>query len=276
VLEVHGVGPGQTIVMNGDDQLVIDTPAAFAGTIQAKAGDTFFLGGVVATTATLQGQTLLLQNAGQTVKALALSGSYAGDAFAVSAFGGTNTQVRIVGSAVGATGAASANPGAIATGQGSGSQSLITPDSLNITTTAPSSFIASGVDSGASGNGVDGGSGSKFLIGATPGNDQFAVDVRNLTSGIFSTIANFHSGDSATILGVSLADFNVNLFNDVGAPGFTGLTFAFDQPGHPMANVVLAGYSIADLTNGRLSQTLGITPDPQGGPGTPFLTIHGN
>jgi hypothetical protein len=55
VLEVHGVGPGQTFVMNGDDQLVIDTPASFAGTIQAKAGDEILLGGVGATSATLQG-----------------------------------------------------------------------------------------------------------------------------------------------------------------------------------------------------------------------------
>jgi hypothetical protein len=294
VLEVHGVGPGQTFIMNGKDQLVIDTPVSFAGTIQAKAGDQFLLGGITATSATLVGQTLLLQNAGQTVKSLNLSGDYTGDVFAVSAFGGTSTAVNIRNGAADligpnftvldtTTGASSGTAGTPYSGPVPGllhQYINITTDSLNITATAPNSFIVSGTGqdainvSSVNGNNViDGGGGSNFLTGGT-GNDQFYVDVRNLTTGIFSTIANFHSGDNATIFGVTLADFNVHLFDNAGAPGFTGLTFAFTQAGHPTANLDLAGYSIADLTNGRLSQTFGTTPDLPGLPGSPFLTIH--
>ena len=73
---------------------------------------------------------------------------------------------------------------------------------------------------------------------------------------------------------MSLADFTVNLFDNAGAPGFTGLAFAFSKPGLPTANAVIAGYSINDLTNGRLSQALGTTPDLPGLPGSAFLTIH--
>jgi hypothetical protein len=288
VLEVHGVGPGQTFVMNGDDQLVIDTPVSFAGTIEAKAGDEILLGGLSATSATLQGQTLLLQNDGQTVGSLNLAGSYAGDYFNVAPFGAGSTELKISGPNFGVldttTGAASVTPGTIYTGPVAGLQyqyTNLTTDSLNITATTPNVFISTGSGedalnvSGVNGNNVlNGGGGSNFLTGGT-GNDTFYVDVRNLTTPIFSTIANFHSGDNATIFGVTLADFNVHLYDNAGAPGFTGLAFAFTEAGHPTANLVIAGYSIADLTNGRLSQAFGTTPDLPGNPGSPYLTIHG-
>jgi hypothetical protein len=289
VMEVHGVGPGQTFVMNGDDTLVLDTPVSFAGTIEAKAGDEILLGGLTATSATLQGQTLLLQNNGTTVESLNLAGSYTGDFFNVTSFGTGSTELKISGpnfTVLDTTkGTTSVTPGTIYTGPVAGIQyqyTNITTDSLNITATTPNVFISSGAGqdalnvSAVNGNNfLDGGGGSNFLTGGT-GNDTFYVDVRNLTTTIFSTIANFHSGDNATIFGVTLADFSVNLFNNVGAPGFTGLAFAFSEPGHPTANLVLAGYSIADLTNGRLSQTLGTTQSLPGDPGSPYLTIHAN
>lgn len=289
VVEVHGVGPGQTFVMNGDDQLVLDTPVSFAGTIQAKAGDEILLGGVAATSATLQGQTLLLQNNGQTVASLNLAGSYTGDFFNVAPFGASSTELKISGPNFSVqdatTGTTTSSPGTIYTGPVAGLQyqyTSVTPDSLNITATTPNVFIASGAGqdglnvSGVNGNNIlDGGGGSNFLTGGT-GNDTFYVDIRNQTTPVFSTIANFHSGDNATVWGVTLADFTVNLFDNVGAPGFTGLDFAFSQPGQPTANLVLAGYSIADLTNGRLSQSLGTTQDLPGLPGSPYLTIHAN
>ena len=287
-MEVHGVGPGQTFIMNGDDTLVIDTPTSFAGAIQAKPGDEILLGGIKATSATLQGQTLLLQNNGQTVKSLNLAGSYAGDYFNVAPFGGTSTELKISGPNFSVldttTGASSVSPGTIYTGPVAGlnyEYTNLTTDSLNITATTPNVFINTGAGtdglnvSGVNGNNIlNGGGGSNFLTGGK-GDDTFYVDVRNPTSTIFSTIAGFHSGDNATIFGVTPADFNVSLYDNVGAPGFTGLTFAFAKAGQPTANLVLAGYSIADLSNGRLSQTLGTTANLPGIPGSPYLTIHG-
>ncbi len=87
-LEVGAVGAGQTIDMLGTDTLVLDTPAAFLGTISATIGDTIDLTGIVANGATLSGSDLLITNAGSTVATLHMTGSYAGDAFNVGTLGG--------------------------------------------------------------------------------------------------------------------------------------------------------------------------------------------
>jgi hypothetical protein len=78
-LEVNGVSAGQTIVMNGDDILRLDTPSSFAGTIVAKAGDQIILGGVTATSAMVSGSTLVVFDGTQTVASLALSGDYSAE-----------------------------------------------------------------------------------------------------------------------------------------------------------------------------------------------------
>ena len=255
VVEVHGVGPGQTFVMNGDDSLVLDTPASFAGTIVAKAGDAFFLGGLKATTATLVGQTLVLQNGATNVGSLNLSGSYAGDTFAVTPFGTTSTEVKVTRAAATTAATISApSAGSIYTI----AAPHITPDALNISASGPDAFIT-----------ASGGAGSGFVIGSV-NSETFQMDVRSATTPTLSTVANFHSGDDLTLWGVSLSDFSVNLSQNVGAPGATGLGLTFTEAGHPSVGVVLSGYGITDLLNGRLSQTLGTA----GGSGTPFLTIH--
>ena len=285
--QVNGVGPGQTFIMNGDDTLVLNTPVSFAGTIQAKAGDEILLGGVTATSATLQGQTLLVQNNGTTVDSLNLGGTYTGDSFLVAPFGTGSTELKVSGqnftTTDTTTGATVTTPGSIYTGPVAGLQyqyTNLTADSLNITATSPNVFITTGAGndainvSGVNGNNVlNGGGGSNFLTGGS-GDDTFQVDVTNPTSTIFSTVVNFHSGDNATIFGVTLADFTVNLTNNGGAAGYTGLEYTFSQPGKPTANVVLAGYSAADLSNGRLSQAFGTTTATAGIPATPYLTIH--
>ena len=181
VLEVHGVTAGQTIAMNGDDVLVVDVPGAFAGTIQAKSGDLIDLGGgFTATSATLSGNVLLLQNGAQTVGGLALSGNYTGDSFELSAIPG-GTAINIEGPNFTVvdttTGVSSVNPGTPYSGPVAGLQHQyinVTTDSLNITATAPNSFIhtgagTDGIDvSAVNGTNVlDGGGGSNFLTGGT-------------------------------------------------------------------------------------------------------------
>ncbi len=158
----------------------------------------------------------------------------------------------------------------------------ITADSLNITSSVPNAFIhggpgMDGIDvSKANGNNIlDGSSGSNFLIGGT-GNDGFYMDDRAPDSPIFSTIVNFHSGDNATVWGVNATDFKLTTLDNQGAAGFLGLDYIFTAPGHIDTSFVLAGYTSADLTNGRLTASYGTTADLPGLPGSRYLTIHAN
>ncbi len=158
----------------------------------------------------------------------------------------------------------------------------ISPDNLNITASVPNSFLRSGSGMDAlnvslvNGNNVlDGSTGSNFLTGGT-GDDTFFMDDRNPTAPVFSTVVNFHAGDNVTVWGVNPTDFTMVQLNNQGAAGFTGLDLIFTAPGHIDVSFVLATYSTADLTNGRLTSTYGTTPDLPGLPGSQFLTIHGN
>ena len=139
----------------------------------------------------------------------------------------------------------------------------ITTANLNITSSVPNAFLrsGSGMDglnvSLANGNNVlDGGTGSNFLTGGT-GHDTFYLDGRNPASPIWSTIVNFHAGDDATVWGVNATDFQVTKLDNVGAPGYTGLDLIFTKEGQAPVSFTIAGYSSADLTNGRLTQTWG-------------------
>ena len=88
----------------------------------------------------------------------------------------------------------------------------------------------------------------------------------------------FHAGDNVSVFGVNATDFAVAIQDNQGAAGAKGLTYTFTAPGRPNASVVIAGYSKADLVNGRLTAVYGSNPDLPGQPGTgnTFLNIHGN
>jgi hypothetical protein len=152
----------------------------------------------------------------------------------------------------------------------------ITTDSLNIGVTTPNWFIHSGsgtdaiaVSSGT--NVLDGGTGSNFLTGGS-GTDTFFVDDRGPAADIWSTVVGFHAGDSATIWGVTPQDFNLAFADGQGAAGFTGLTVHATASGQPTASLTLAGFSQADMSDGRLSVTFGTDPAS----GSAFMFIHAN
>jgi V8-like Glu-specific endopeptidase len=137
----------------------------------------------------------------------------------------------------------------------------VTTDSLNITPSTPNWFIHTGsgndaiaVSSGR--NVLDGGTGSNFLTGGS-GTDTFFIDDRNPASSIWSTVANFHAGDAVTIWGVSPSAFAFNWVDGQGASGYLGLSLHVTDPNTPTASLTLTGYSMADLTNGRLSVSYG-------------------
>jgi hypothetical protein len=152
----------------------------------------------------------------------------------------------------------------------------ITNDSLDITCVTPNWFIHSGsgddaitVSSGS--NVLDGGTGSNFLTGGS-GTDTFFVDDRVATADIWSTVTGFHAGDAATIWGVTPQEFGLAWVDGQGVASFTGLTLHATAPGRPTASLTLAGYSQADLGNGRLSVTFGADPAS----GSSYMSVHAN
>jgi hypothetical protein len=89
---------------------------------------------------------------------------------------------------------------------------------------------------------------------------------------IFGTVGGFHTGDAATIWGITLQDFGRNWVDGQGAAGFTGLTLHATASGKPTASLTLAGFTQADMTNGRLSVSFGTDTTS----GSAFMFIHGN
>jgi Ca2+-binding RTX toxin-like protein len=152
-------------------------------------------------------------------------------------------------------------------------------DDVNLSTTQAGVFLHSGSGNDAlevhSGNNVlDGGTGSNFMTGGI-GSDTFYVDDRGAKSDIWSSIVGFHSGDNATIWGVTANDFHLNWLDNQGAVGAKGLTGGFTANGQPNANITLAGYSAADIGI-KLSVTFGKTNDTPGLPGSVYMNIHAN
>jgi Matrixin/RTX calcium-binding nonapeptide repeat (4 copies) len=135
----------------------------------------------------------------------------------------------------------------------------LTNHSICISAMTPNVFIHSGTADDAidvsqvNGNNVmDGGAGSNFLVGGS-GNDTFYVDARSQSSPIWTTAVNFHAGDVFTDWGIDRNDFKIQEFNDLGATGYTGLTLIATSPTGQVAAVTFAGYSTADLGNGKLA-----------------------
>ncbi len=307
-VEVGAVGAGQTITMIGNDTLVLDAPAAFAGTIAGfNASDKIVLNSATAVTSATYAAgangtgTLTLSGGGTKLGTLALTGNFAGSAFQVTAGAGANQYNLSVGAAPPqpdplpqplpaadnfliadtTTGTTSAAVGDVYTGPVAGLQHQyinLSPNNLAIAAIAPNSFIHSGsgtdaIDVSRAGgdNVLDGSTGSNFLVGGT-GNDTFFVDDRAAAADIWSTVVNFHTGDSVTLFGVTSSGFAFDYEDNQGAVGSTGLTLHVTAPGKPVASMTLAGYSKADLGNGRLGVSFGTESTN----GDSYMYIHGN
>jgi Ca2+-binding RTX toxin-like protein len=154
----------------------------------------------------------------------------------------------------------------------------ITSDNVDITANVPNVFIHSGsgtdaldVSKANGTNVLDGGTGSNFLVGGS-GNDTFFVDDRSPSADIWSTVSGFHSGDSATVWGITPQDFSLSWVDNQGAAGYTGLTLHAASPGKPTASLTLAGYTTADLGNGKLSVSFGT----DAGSGSNYMSIYGD
>ena len=101
-------------------------------------------------------------------------------------------------------------------------------------------------------NVLDGGGGSNFLVGATGadgGVDQFYVDERG-SAETWSTLVNFHKGDSATIFGFKGGFSTEQLLASDGVNGYQGVTIhsAINGLGTPInGSVTFTGVTMADF-----------------------------
>jgi Ca2+-binding RTX toxin-like protein len=154
----------------------------------------------------------------------------------------------------------------------------VTSDNLNVSASSDNWFVhtGSGTDAIAVHGGtnvLDGGTGSNFLTGGS-GTDTFFVDDRGPASDIWSTVNNFHSGDAATIWGVTPSDFALSWVDGQGATDYTGLTLHATAAGVPTASLTLAGFTSADLTDGKLTVSYGTTAASGGVPGSTYMYVH--
>lgn len=122
-------------------------------------------------------------------------------------------------------------------------------------------------------NVLDGGGGSNFLVGSTGadgGTDTFFVDCR-AGAETWSTLVNFHPGDSATIFGFH-DGISTRPYTAVdGAGGYQGVTIhsEIDGPGTGiLGSMTFAGVSQA-TAEARFAVSAGRLPD-----GTGYLLIH--
>jgi V8-like Glu-specific endopeptidase len=149
----------------------------------------------------------------------------------------------------------------------------LTTDNLNIAATSPGWFIhgGSGINSMSVSSGtnvLDAGTSSSFMTGGT-GPDVFYADSRGSAVNFWDTVNNFQAGDTATIWGVSQAGFTLAWANNQGAAGYLGLTLHASSAAGTSGAMTFAGYSRADLQNGRLQVSFGTETSS----GVPYLTV---
>lgn len=149
----------------------------------------------------------------------------------------------------------------------------ISAQNLNILAILGNLFIHTGsgndaIQAHSGTNVLDGGTGSNFLTAGT-GTDTFFVDARGTTADTWSTVVKFHSGDAATLWGVSAA-IPAQWFDEQGAAGATGLTLHAGTVGSPTASITLTGFSKADLAAGKVTSSFGTDPAS----GSAYLYLH--
>lgn len=144
----------------------------------------------------------------------------------------------------------------------------VTAQNLNVLANAPNLFIRTGsgddaIQAAGGTNVLDGAAGSNFFI-AGAGTDTFFVGARSAAGDTWSTVAKFHSGDVATLWGVS-ATTPAQWADSQGA-GATGLTLHTGAAGSPkgaaftagpMTSLTLAGFTTADLASGKVTASFG-------------------
>lgn len=128
------------------------------------------------------------------------------------------------------------------------------PDGVNMAGSVPGLFLKGGAGNdalAASGgrNVLDGNTGSNFLVGGTGAGSQdtFFVDGRSAEA-VWSTVVNFHGGDTATFWGYLPGTTKLTWADGQGAAGYTGATLHADMRGDGSAT---ASLTFAGLTSAQ-------------------------
>ena len=253
-LEVNSVTAGQTIVMNGDNTLQLDTPAAFAGTIVAKAGDTIVLQGVTATSAVLTNGSLIVSDGTTLVDTLTLSGTYTGDSISVS---GSTIQI--------AAGTVAPTITGTAAGQAVTDQTTIKPfsnvvvadvigqtETVTVTLSAPGNGILSNLGGGSynATTGVYTYTGTAAAATAALDGVVFTPTAHQVAPGQ-TTTTTFSIGDTDTA-GATVSDIKTTVIATAGTVVPTISGTALSQSTTDTATVKpFSGLSIEDLNAGQ-------------------------
>ena len=289
----QGVGAGQTVAFGaGTATAEFDATSQLAATFAGlSTTSSIVLANISAngqsyqTTGPASGNLVLTQN-GAAVETLAFSGDYAANSFDVStatrnglpfttipASGAAPQRVALTDTT---TGVQSADPATYYTGPVASLQWQYiwgSTDNVNMAAEAANMFLHGGSGSDAlsalSGSNVlDGGGGSNFLVGASGadgGADTFFVDGRG-GAVTWSSIVNFHHGDSATIFGFAQGTSTLPALTIDGAAGYTGATIHSELNGAGTGvngSITFAGISAADAQDvsqgGKFTYTYGTT-----------------
>ena len=289
------IGTGQTVVFeNGAAKVALSAPNAFNARFSGfSSNDDITASGlrwstVSYDTAGQNAGTLNFRLAdGSITYALAFAGNYdPQSSFSITQSAGTGTssttdirttaaeapvRINIIDQTTGVT---STDPGTVYTGPVSylqyqylyfGSDDVVLGANVN------NVFLHGGAGNDAiqvkgGSNVIDGGGGSNFLVGATGadgGNDTFFIDE---TSNIetWSTLVNFHVGDTATIFGFKAGISTLPITAVDGAGGYQGVTIHSEIRGAGTGitgSVTFTGLTVADFN--RFTLSTGRTPDNQ-------------
>ncbi len=157
-------------------------------------------------------------------------------------------------------------------------------DGVAISASAPDVLLHGGAGSDAlaasrGSNVLDGGAGSNFLTGSTGGDggtDTFFVDARGGGT-TWSTLVNFHAGDTATVFGFHAGTSTQAWSGSDGVAGFTGLTLHSEIGGADRgvdASLTFAGATQATM-DAHWTVSAG-TLSPGTAAATDYLTIQWN
>ncbi|HET6608628.1 MAG TPA: type I secretion C-terminal target domain-containing protein [Rhodopila sp.] len=233
------VSAGQTIVMNGDDTLVLTNPGQFLGHITAGTGDHIAVNGVTVTSAVDNNGTLVLSNGGSVVASLLVNGTLSPDALTV------NGTVVTIGTGPVNTGTVTQSDGTVTVADGT----TQTVNGSGNTVTAGANTIITIV--GAS-NTVNGGTGGTY---------SFSGAGQNL-NGSNGTVSTATAGSSVTVTGNG---------NTIDASSAAGSAFGINGTGDLVnaSNVTIYAADNAAFTVAGTNDAIGFA-----GPGA--VTTNGN
>jgi len=272
------VGVGQTVAFlpgSGSNVLQLDAVGTFQGTIKGFVStDRIGFGAVAApavsyTSTSATGGVVHVTSNGATLADLNVKGVYTPTDFSIATtdLGGGRSDTALTTTAT--------NPLFNYTDSTAGTSGTVMPDlydgpvnylqwqylwnsadGVAISATRSNVFLhgSSGSDALAvqgGNNVIDGGGGSNFLVGgkgADGGTDTFFVDGRG---GVvtWSSIVNFHHGDSVTVFGFTGGVSTLPFTDNDGAAGYTGATLHSELSGAGTGvngSVTFAGISLAD------------------------------